>query len=453
MDGRTHRRHGWIGATLAIVVLGLLPTGAQAAGNAVSEATFLHFGKPESIADMRVFTTQAGEYISDQDDAFCDPVLHAWAVNTAWYWVTGNGRQLTASATGPVGPIVGVYEGNPLTTSPGMVDCRFAGGTAKVVWQSAPGRRYLIQVGLCRYKPADTVVSCNASPATPSMVVASSSSPPSYDTRAGAVDVDPAAHYDNHGAGRENETNSCGTIGYGNTVWLKWTAPTWGVARFQMGLMTGVVSIRRAGSDAVAACGPGAAEARVAKGETVWIQVGGDVQGTNTFLEGHFTLTPSLRDPDDDNDGTPNAGDCRPLDDSIHPGRPEIRDDGTDQNCFAGDDKARKPTTTGAFSMSGGRLTKFALNEALKGSRIVVTCKGGACRDRKIVVKRRLKRDVKRLKLPRRIVGPLRRGTRIRVEVTNPPEWMGRRFQWRLTSSSTYRYKGFCGVNGRWRSC
>ncbi len=435
---------------LAIVVLGLLPTGAQAAGETVGEATFLHFGKPESI-DTTTFDTQASEYLSDLGPGYCDAVINAWVTNTAWFYVTGNGRQLTAAATGR-GSLVAVYEGNPLASPPGIIDCRFAEDESKVVWPSVAGRRYLIQVGRCVRQLNGSNVFCNAPPAN-RLTVASSSSPPSYDTRAGAVDVNPAAHYDNHGAGRENETNNCGTIGYGNTVWLKWTAPTWGVARFQMGLMTGVVSIRRAGSDAVAACGPGAAEARVAKGETVWIQVGGDVQGANTFLEGHFTLTPSLRDPDDDNDGTPNAGDCKPLDDSIHPGRPEIRDDGTDQNCFAGDDKARKPTTTGAFSMSGGRLTKFALNEALKGSRIVVTCKGGACRDRKIVVKRRLKRDVKRLKLPRRIVGPLRRGTRIRVEVTNPPEWMGRRFQWRLTSSSTYRYKGFCGVNGRWRSC
>ena len=267
--------------------------------------------------------------------------------------------------------------------------------------------------------------------------------------------MNPAAHYDNHGAGRENEINSCGTIQYGNTVWLKWTAPTWGMARFQIGpdgrRRLHPACRRRRGRGRAA---PAPREARVAKGETVWSsRSAATSRGPNTYRGPLHAHAERCATPTTTTTATPNAGDCKPWTTRSIRAQPEIRDDGIDQNCFAADDKARKPTTTGAFSMSGGRLTKFALNEALKGSRIVVTCKGGACRDRKIVVTRRLKRDVKRLKLPRRIVGPLRAGTRIRVEVTNPPEWMGRRFQWRLTSSSTYRYKGFCGVNGRWRSC
>ena len=103
MDGRTHKRHGWIGAMLAIVVLGLLPAGAQAAGDAVGAATFLHFGKPESI-DTTTFSTQTSEYLSDLGPGYCDPTISAWVTNTAWFFVTGNGRQLTAHRHRPRQP-------------------------------------------------------------------------------------------------------------------------------------------------------------------------------------------------------------------------------------------------------------------------------------------------------------------------------------------------------------
>jgi hypothetical protein len=435
MEGRIDKLHRWLIAILALVALGLTPTVAAATGsNDVSGATFLHFSKPDRM-NLSSYTEQPGEMLTFSSSIRCDPSFRAWVERTA---------------------LVGVYSGDPFSGAAGaLVDCRFAAsGTTSVTWPSVPGQRYLIQVGLCAVDDAAPRW-CNGWPpgAVPNVDVVSRSAAPSYDTRAGAVDINPTFHYDNHGAQRENEINSCGNIQYGNTVWFKYTAPTWGIASFQLGLMTGVLSIRRAGSDAVVACGPGAVEAKVAKGETVWLQVGGDVQGTDTYLEGHFTLTPTLRDPDDDNDGTPNAGDCQPLDPAIHPNVPEIKDDGVDQNCVASDNKARKPSTSGSFFTRGDRLTTFALNEVLKGSRIAVNCNGPACRKRNIVVKKRLKRDVKRLNLPRRVVGPLRRGTRIRVEVTNPPEWMGRRFQWRMTSSTTYKFKSFCSTKKRWRKC
>ena len=337
MEGRASKLHGWLIAVLALAALGLTPAVAAAAGsNDVSGAAFLHFSKSDRM-DLSSYTQQPGEMLTFPSSIRCDPSLRAWVERTGWYWLEGNGRQLRVDASGPVTALVGVYSGDPFSGSvSALVDCRFAAsGTTSVSWQSVPGQRYLVQVGLCAVDDAAPRW-CNGWPpgAIPNVDVVSHSAAPPYDSRGAAVPVDPNVHYDNHGATRDPaETNSCGSIAYGNTVWLKYTAPTWGIAQFQLGLMTGVVSIRRAGSDAVAACGPGGAEAKVAKGETVWVQVGGDVQGTDTFLEGHFTLTPTLRDPDDDNDGTPNAGDCQPLNPAINPTVHEIKDDGIDQNC------------------------------------------------------------------------------------------------------------------------
>jgi hypothetical protein len=354
--------------------------------------------------------------------------------------------------------IVSVFRGEPYGNDIAgrVVDCRYAPNQSTVAWNTVEGQRYWIQVGVCAVdQPApDPDTWCSwPSGAVPTALVLAQSAPPSYDTRANAAPLQPGAHYDNHGAGQEAEINSCNGTEYGNTVWLRWTAPTWGTAVFTLGGMAGVVSIRRPGSDAVVGCGAGAAETPVAKGEELFIQVGGDRQVLG-FNEGHFSVDAAIRNPDDDNDGVPNDGDCRPLDPAINPNRPEIKDDGIDQNCRVSDDRALKPPTSGAFTVAGGRLRKFALNDALKGSAIKVTCRGRACRRGKVVVTRSLKRDVKRLKLPRRIVGPLRRGTRLRVEVLNRPDWLGRRFQWRMTSAATWKFTGSCqrGTK-RWRRC
>jgi hypothetical protein len=425
----------------------------------------------------------------------------AYARNTAWYYVVGNGRRVAVAASASFATMMTVWSGSPLSPPEdysGIVECDFDPnfGTAHqpvVAWDSVDGETYWIQVGIC--KRGDNNADCVSPGPTAVVTMLSQSAPPPYDTRANAVDLQPVM-YDNHGAGQEAEINTCNGTEYGSTVWLKWTAPTWGTAVLNLGGMAGVLSIRRAGSDAVVNCGAGAAEARVSKGETIYIQVGGDRQLIG-YNEGHFSIAASVRDPDDDNDGFVNASDCQPGNPAINPGVPEVRDDGIDQNCnpaddvnldrdgdhenrpadcddsdpnrypgnvehrgdghdencIAGDDAARKPPTSGAFTVSGGRLQKFALNDALKGSRIVVSCRGPSCRRSKVVVAKRLRRNVKRLSLPRTIVGALRAGTVIRVEVINRPAWIGRRFQWRMTSSSTWQFGGFCQKSTKWRRC
>ena len=83
----------------------------------------------------------------------------------------------------------------------------------------------------------------------------------------------------------------------------------------------------------------------------------------------------------------------------------------------------------------------------------MVTCRGSSCRRGKRVVAPRLKRNVKRLKLPLGIVGSLSAGTVLRVQVVNRPAWVGRRFQWRMTSPSTWDFKGYCQRGKKWKRC
>lgn len=442
-----------IGVACTLVLL-LAAGSARAAGSdAFSGATFLHFGKADQT-NLAPLTTEPGEMLTDKGTGWCGE--QRYLTNTAWYTFVGNGRAVSVGTSGPVQMIISVFRGEPFGADIAgrVVDCRYAPSTSTVGWNTVDGQRYWIQVGVCADARVNPSVYCSwPGGATPTALVLAQSAPPPYDTRANAAQLQPGALYDNHGAGQEAEINACNGAEYGNTVWLRWTAPTWGTAVFNLGGMAGVVSIRRPGTDAVSACGAGAAETKVAKGEELFLQVGGDRQLIG-YNEGHFSLGATIRDPDDDNDGVPNDGDCRPADPSINPGKPEIKDDGIDQNCRPGDDRALKPPTSGAFTVAGGKLRKFALNDALKGSRISVTCRGRACKRRAIVVSRGLKRDVKRLKLPRRIVGPLRRGTRLRVDVLNRPDWLGRRFQWRMTSGSTWVFSGRCQRGkSKWKAC
>jgi hypothetical protein len=455
MDGKRFRPACRMAAAAALLLLVLAP-GARAAGSdSFAGARFLHFGKADET-DLTGYGTETGEMLTSDGQGACDEIGQRKLANTAWYYVIGNGRALSVGASGPVQMVVSVYRGSPFGSDVlgRVVDCRYAPNTSAVAWNSVDGQPYWIQVGLCWYVSSGSPVWCSwPDGAVPTALVVAISDPPAYDTRANAVELKPGVTYDNHGANEEAEVNSCNGTPYGNTVWLKWSAPTWGTAVFNLSGMPGVISIRRAGTDAVTHCGFGAAQARVVKGETLFLQVGGGSLGALGFDEGHFSIGVSIPDPDDDNDGFPNASDCRPADPAFNPGVPEIKDDGVDQNCNPGDDKARKPPTSGAFTVSGGRLRKFALNDVVKGSRVVVTCRSPSCRKRKLVVSKRLKRNIKRLNLPRGIVGPLRAGTLIRVQVLNRPNWIGRRFQWRMTSASTWEFAGFCQKTKKWRRC
>ena len=496
MDGKRLKMACW-GAAALLLVLALAPAGARAAGGDSFEgATLLQLGPSKSDqTNLLDFTTQSGEMLTVQGAGVCLP--NRKLDKSAWYYVTGNGRRLAVGASGPAQMIVSVYNAPPFGSDVvgRVVDCQY--DPSQVVWDSVAGQRYWIQVGIC-YIPGAPPAWCSWDGlVAPTALVVGISDPPGYDTRANAVVLQPGVQYDNHGAGEEAETNSCNGTPYGKTVWLKWTSPTWGTAVFNLNGMPGVISIRRAGTDAVSDCGFGAARARVAKGETVFLQVGGASLGALGFDEGEFSVAPSIPDPDDDNDGHVNANDCQPMNAAVNPGRPEIKDDGIDQNCnpaddlnvdrdgdgssrpadcddadadrfpgniehrgdghdencIAGDDRARKPRTTGAFTVAGGRLQKFALNDVLKGSRVTVTCRGPSCRRSKALVARRLKRNVKRLSLPRGIVGPLSAGTVLRVQVLNRPAWVGRRFQWRMTSASTWNFTGYCQRSRKWRRC
>ena len=311
---------------------------------------------------------------------------------------------------------------------------------SQVVWNSVDGQTYWIQVGVC-YIPGTPPTWCSWDGlVTPTALVVAISDPPRYDARANAVALSPGSTYDNHGADVEAETNSCNGTQYGNTVWLKWTSPTWGTAVFNLNGMPGLISIRRAGTDAVTTADSAPRRRGWPRARRVFLQVGGGNLGALGFDEGHFSIAPSIPDPDDDNDGHVNASDCQPLNAAVNPGRPEIKDDGVDQNCNppttstwtatatgpTGPRTATTPMRTASPATSStvatattrtaspattrhasrrplglhrrdGRLQKFALNDVLKRSRIVVTCRGRSCRRSKIVVTKRLKRNVKRL--------------------------------------------------------
>lgn len=496
-------------AACVAACIAAVPAAARAAGaDNWANAPTLDLFTGGSTTNLQSFGDEDGEWLSSAGPGFCHETSAAMT-RTAWFKLPGNGRRLAVSAHGGVEYMLAVYSGSPFADPAPLVDCAYDAtwqhGDAAVIFQSQANKTYWVQVGICQwyFPDPDPIGWCNwpGSPdgvedgtTTPNALVLAVSDPPPYDIRAKAASILPNQMYDNHGAKIENEINSCSGHPYGATVWFKWTAPTWGTAQFTLNGMTGYVSIRRAGSDAVVNCGNGSAQARVSKGETVFVQVGTPQLAEGLFNEGHFTIAADVLNPDDDNDGEPNGGDCAPLDggrfhgnpeipgngvdencdpsddnedkDPVargdcddhdparYPGNHEIRGNGHDEDCIDGDAPPLKPPTTAGFFISDGRLSIFQLNEVVKGSRVVVRCKGRGCARSKQVVSRGVPRAKKHLLLPRRILASFAAGTRIRVEVTNRPEWIGRRFQWRLHAHSAPTFTGYCTrASGGWKTC
>src|SRR5215212_7041444 len=296
MDGtKRHARWGAAVAASMLLMLALAASawaapGVDAFENAGSAP--LPIGKfDEPITDLSTFTTQATAAGAELLTASNTPRwcvkngLYAYADKTAWFALRGTGRPVAVSASSSGAQkmqlILGIYDAAPFGTGLSQLkgcdfDATFAGGDATVRFDTIAARTYWVQVGACADYNGSGYEWCNphAGGVPQALVIALSAAPPANDARANAAPLVPGTVYENHGAGNESEINACNGQPYGATVWFNWTAPTWGTAVFDLNGMEGFVSIRRQGSDAVAGCGAARAEASVAKGETVSVQVG-----------------------------------------------------------------------------------------------------------------------------------------------------------------------------------
>ena len=239
-------------------------------------------------------------------------------------------------------------------------------------------------------------------------------------------------------------------------------------------------------------------EARDGRAERIACGAGNDV-AANDFTD---IIAECERGVDGDGDGFSSAVDCNDAAAAIHPGAPEVFDNGVDENCDGRDnpnldrdgDGFSVPTDCndsnaairpGALEIRGNavdencdrraepfaqlaavvsnqwlvtrthaRLLALVVRLAPRGARITLTCKGRGCPRRK-TQRRRVSRDLQRVVLHR----PFRRarlrfGTRLRLTITAPGT-IGRTYTFVVRRGELPRRTITCRAPGasRGRSC
>ena len=261
-------------------------------------------------------------------------------------------------------------------------------------------------------------------------------SSPDNDARAAAEDLTGASGplvRDNVGATVEpGEDVKCDASGsaVGSTVWFKYTAPAPGTATFTSTGFDTVLQVYRGSETVPLACnddgipgqaGPSRVSVPVTAG-TYFVQVGGyeayndfnlnvsaefarnlDVDADGSTVpgdcdDGNATIHPGAPDPrgdgidqncdlfdgdanDRDGDGSTVPGDCDDANPAIHPGATDIRGDKIDQDCANGDAKpVALPWSYDVFISADGHITRLKV-KAAKGAKVTVKCSGKGCPD------------------------------------------------------------------------
>lgn len=434
-------------------------------------------------ADINLLSTEAGEYLA-LGPGFCErndaADFNPFVLDTAWWRVRGNGRGMYARVvTGGFAPMVAVYASRSAVFDGGgylACDMDETLGHANIAarWESVAGQTYYIQAGRCMlayFDTADPDEPCHTAGTGTTFSVWVSSDPPPNDARAAATGMGATAQGDNNGATIEGgEQRNCDGVEYHKTAWFRHTAADHGLLQVTLGGLSGVVGVFRASDGAPLGCGPGSATARVARGAEYLIQVGGI--GTTPSSEGTFTLSAGIVDPDHDGDGHLASADCRDDLDAVNRDRPEIVNNGIDDNCDRyihtdgdrdgspaerdcddGDDRRKAPVDGGVEKRGNrvdedcdqvalpfrriktdlalsfdGRLT-MTLKDVPKRARLKITCS----RCTKPTVKRRFPRARKRVVLSSAVLGSWSRGAVARADVRKPRR-IGHRWKWRVTN-------------------
>jgi hypothetical protein len=329
-------------------------------------ADSLLVGEPYTSPDLSSFGIEADEDLTVNGAQSCTANGGTRMDWTDWTSVTGNGRQLTATATASWPLLSALY-----STSLSSIDqCYASPDNAPNVlqWSSTAGQVYPIQVGGCLDDNQSGPVWCYPHPGgfPSSYALLVTSAPLPNDLRANAITFGPddgQQRYDTHGAGIDGEgTPTCTLPGgappslFRSTVWFKYTADKGGTGTFTAtpvlsDPMDTVIAVYRGAETTPLACddnpkddqGEAAVAVDVSKGVTYYVQVGayyadGYASDMPPRHQGQFTYRVRFGG---NNDGDPegNATDCAPDDPTRYHGAPDVFNDGIDQDCNGRDNK------------------------------------------------------------------------------------------------------------------
>jgi hypothetical protein len=147
---------------------------------------------------------------------------------------------------------------------------------------------------------------------------------------------------------------------------------------------------------------------------------------------------------DDDGDGYPSTTDCADLNNTVHPGAPEIAGNGIDDDCSAGDQPAKM---SGVVSVSWSvttrslpRLGYMRVRDALPGARVVVRCSGRRCPFKQRV---RTADGGGNVSLTRLFRKRLRSGVTLDVSIT-APNTIGKAMRYRIRRGKLPRGQSLC---------
>jgi len=228
-------------------------------------------------------------------------------IHTVWWQVTGDGYPVTIDLRGStIDTVVAVYRG--ITTPSGATfevcgdNISSTNPDSEVLFNTAPGETYLVQVGSRR---------CTPEPCGQGSIDFIAWASPLGDFRSEAITLKPGAAVaaEVMGASEEvSENLDCGPVLFSRTVWLRYTAPGAGTATFAAGgTFDTVLAVYRGNVRVGCNDDPSQVSAHVTAGD-YFVQVGAvgiapnaDYGTFNATVA--FTTDPPPKKPDSDGDG------------------------------------------------------------------------------------------------------------------------------------------------------